>query len=101
MTDVIDFVDEINSKTSGYLSNETVSKLIDDKGTKIATVEFVKIDGSVRVANGLFKPSSHIIGSDRGYAQGEAMRKRGQVPFYDLKKKAWISFYADRVLDIR
>ncbi len=83
-----------------FLSLENIQHLIEEKNTKIATVKFIKIDGSLRVANGLFKPSSHIVGSERGYAQGEAMRKRGQVPLYDLKKKAWISFYADKVLDI-
>lgn len=83
-----------------FLSLESVQHLIEEKNTKIATVKFIKNDGSLRVANGLFKPSSHIVGSERGYAQGEAMRKRGQVPFYDLKKKAWISFFSDRVVDI-
>ena len=99
--DVIDFVAESNVRTSRFLSDETVFKMIEEKNTKSATVEFVKADGSVRKANGLFRPSSHIVGSERGYAQGEAMRQRGQVPFYDLNKKAWISFYANRVLDIR
>lgn len=89
------------TNTDNFLSLENVQYLIEEKNTKIATVEFIKNDGSLRVANGLFKPSSHIVGSDRGFAQGEAMRKRGQVPFYDLKKKAWISFFADRVVDIR
>lgn len=83
------------------LSMETVQHLIEEKNTKIATVEFVKVDGSLRVANGLFKPSSHIVGSERGQMQSEAMRQRGQIPFYDLKKKKWISFYADKVIDIR
>lgn len=86
--------------TIATMNPKTVMKLIEEKGTKIATVEFLKADGSVRVSNGLFKPSSHIIGSERGVMQGEAMQKRGQVPFYDLKKKAWISFFADRVLEI-
>lgn len=86
--------------TIATMNPKTVMKLIEEKGTKIATVEFLKADGSIRVANGLFKPSSHIVGSERGIMQGEAMQKRGQVPFYDLKKKAWISFFADRVLEI-
>ena len=83
------------------LSRETVHHLIEEKGTKIATVDFIKADGSLRVANGLFKPSSHIIGSDRGIMQGEAMKQRGQIPFYDLQKKKWVSFYVDKVVDIR
>jgi len=87
--------------TLDLLSDQTVLSLIEAKGTKIATVEFIKADGSVRVANGLFKPSSHIIGSERGYRQGQDMKEKGLIPFYDLKKKAWISFYKHKVLDIR
>lgn len=87
--------------TLDLLSDELVISLIEEKGTKIATVEFIKADGSIRVANGLFMPSSHIIGSERGYRQGQDMKERGLIPFFDLKKKAWISFYKNRVLDIR
>lgn len=87
--------------TLDLLSDELVISLIEEKGTKIATVEFIKADGSVRVANGLFKPSSHIIGSERGYRQSQDMKERGLVPFYDLKKKAWISFYKTKVINIK
>lgn len=78
-----------------------VKDLIAARGTKIATVTFLKADGSVRVANGLFKPSSHIVGSERGFKQSEHMKQIGLQPFYDLKKKAWISFYLDRVIEIK
>ena len=91
----------MTADTLDLLSDQTVLSLIEAKGTKIATVEFIKADGSVRVANGLFKPSSHIIGSERGYRQGQDMKDKGLVPFYDLKKKAWISFYKNKVLDIK
>lgn len=37
--------------TLDLLSDQTVLSLIEAKGTKIATVEFIKADGSVRVAN--------------------------------------------------
>jgi WYL_2, Sm-like SH3 beta-barrel fold len=84
-----------------FLSDETVTKLIEDKGTKIATVDFIKVDGTPRKANGLFRPSSHIVGSERGYQQGEMMRQKGLIPFYDLQKKHWISFYATRVVVIK
>jgi len=75
--------------------------MIEGKGTKIATVSFIKADGSVRTINGLFKPSSKIVGSERGVAQGEAMKARGQIPVYELASKRWKSFYADRVVEIR
>jgi hypothetical protein len=82
------------------LTIQTVQELIEKKGTKIATVKFIKADGTVRTVNGLFKPSSKIVGSERGVAQGEAMKSRGQVPVYELSSKQWKSFYADKVLSI-
>ena len=83
------------------LDANTVKTIIQARGTKIATVVFVKKDGSERVANGLFRPSSHIIGSERGMAQGERMASQGYVPFYDLAKQAWICFHQDNVVEIR
>ena len=83
------------------LNPEAVFKFVEDKGTKIATVTFIKVDGSERVCNGLFKPSSHIIGSDRGYKQGQDMRTKGIVPMYDLNKKAWICFYSNKVVEVK
>jgi hypothetical protein len=82
------------------LTVQTVQELIEKKGTKIATVKFIKADGTVRTVNGLFKPSSKIVGSERGVAQGEAMKSRGQVPVYELSSQQWKSFYADKVLSI-
>jgi hypothetical protein len=83
------------------LTKDAVAQMIDSKGTKIATVTFIKADGTLRTVNGLFKPSSKIVGSDRGMAQGEAMKARGQVPVYELASKQWKSFYADRVVSIK
>ncbi len=83
------------------MTPEQVKCLIKGKGTKIATVSFIKADGSIRTVNGLFKPSSKIVGSDRGLAQGEAMKARGQVPVWEIASKSWKSFYADRVVEIK
>jgi len=83
------------------MTKEQVKCLIKGKGTKIATVSFVKADGSIRVINGLFKPTSKIVGSDRGIAQGEAMAARGQVPIWEIASARWKSFYADKVLEIK
>jgi len=82
------------------LTIQTVQELIEKKGTKIATVKFIKADGTIRTVNGLFKPSSKIVGSERGVAQGEAMKSRGQVPIWSLQEKSWKSFYSDRVVEI-
>jgi hypothetical protein len=83
------------------MTKEQVKCLIKGKGTKIATVSFVKADGSIRVINGLFKPTSKIVGSDRGLAQGEAMKARGQVPIWEIAQGKWKSFYADRVVEMK
>lgn len=83
------------------LTTEQVKCLIKGKDTKIATVTFLKADGSVRVVNGLFKPSSKIVGSEKGIAQGEAMKARGQIPVWEIASASWKSFYADRVVEIK
>jgi hypothetical protein len=82
------------------LTKEQVNCMVKGKGSKFATVTFIKADGSIRVVNGLFKPTSKIVGSDRGMAQGEAMKARGQVPIYEVSSSSWKSFYADRVVEI-
>ena len=89
------------TNTIELINPETVFKFVEDKGSKIATITFIKADGSERICNGLFKPSSHIVGSERGYKQGLDMRSKGIIPMYDLHKKAWICFYANKVTNVR
>jgi len=79
----------------------TVKDIIKARGTRFATVTFIKKDGSERVANGLFRPSSKIVGSERGFEQSERMKQLGYISIYDLKKKGWVCFKQDKVLDIR
>jgi len=83
------------------LTIQMVKDLIEKKDTKIATVTFIKADGSQRVVNGLFKPTSKMVGSDKGVAQGEAMKARGQVPIWSLQEKSWKSFMLDKVMEIK
>lgn len=83
------------------LNKDQVREMLEAKGTKITTVTFIKKDGSERVVNGLLKPTSKIVGSDRGMAQGEAMRARGQVPIWEISSKSWKCFYADKVVEIK
>ena len=78
----------------------TVKDAIKGRGSRIATVRFIKADGTERVVNGMFKPTSKMVGSERGLAQGEAMKARGQVPIWEIASKQWKSFYADRVVEI-
>ena len=67
---------------------------------QIGTVTFTKADGSIRKINGVFAPTSKIVGSERGVAQGKAMESRGQVPIYELATQQWKSFYADKVVEL-
>lgn len=82
------------------LTQDQVHSTIEERGTKFATVTFIKKDGSTRVVNGLFKPTSKIVGSEKGLAQGEAMKARGQIPIYEVSSGSWKSFYADKVVSI-
>lgn len=82
------------------MTREEIMQIIEAKGTKFATVKFIKADGTERVVNGLFKPTSKIVGSDKGIAQGEAMKARGQIPIYEVSSGSWKSFYADKVVSI-
>ena len=82
------------------MNSDEVKAALEAKGTQFVTVTFEKKDGTKRVINGLLKPSSKIVGSERGYAQGEAMKARGQVPIYELKAERWKSFYADKVVSV-
>jgi len=82
------------------LNPEEVKAKIAQKDTKFATVTFIKKDGTERAVNGLFKPTSKIVGSEKGMAQGEAMKARGQIPIWCVASKSWKSFYADKVVSI-
>jgi hypothetical protein len=82
------------------MTPQQVKEIVENKGTKFATVTFIKADGSTRVVNGLFKPTSKIVGSDKGMAQGEAMKARGQIPIYEVSSGSWKSFFADKVVEI-
>ena len=82
------------------LTQDQVKAKIAEKDTRFATVSFVKKDGTIRVVNGLFKPTSKIVGSDKGMAQGEAMKARGQIPIYEVSSGSWKSFFADKVVSI-
>jgi hypothetical protein len=89
-----------SQRSEKLLSEEQVKTKIAEKDTRFATVTFLKKDGSTRVVNGLFKPTSKIVGSDKGMAQGEAMKARGQIPIWEVSSGSWKSFFADKVVSI-
>jgi len=88
------------------LDINTVYAAVEAKGTKFATVTFVKKDGSVRTKNGLFRPLSKIKGTGRGTPDGyitiwspnetNPTDTRG-----DPRSGKWGMFRADSVLEIR
>jgi hypothetical protein len=80
---------------------DTVQSAIRRKGTKFATVRFVKKDGSERKINGLFRATSKMVGGDRGAAQSDVLRANDLVAIYSLKDRGWRSFKVDSVLEVR
>jgi hypothetical protein len=83
------------------LDPKTVHDIVHRKGTKIATVQFFKKDGSLRTINGHFRATSHMVGGDLGQAQHDRLRANGLVAIYSFKDRGWRSFSADRVSEIR
>ena len=68
------------------MNNTTVRDIIKSRGTKFASVTFIKKDGSERKVNGLFRPASHIIGNAKGRVISE--------------KNSWKCFHEDAVVEI-
>jgi hypothetical protein len=87
---------------TAFVSPTVVDAFVTGRKIKgqFATITFVKQDGTLRTINGCFAPLSHIVGSDRGVMQGEAMKARGQCPIYDVSEGKWKSFYLDKVVEI-
>lgn len=81
------------------IPDHLVRAFLDIQKNKLLTVTFIKVDGTERTVNGQLKATSRLVGSDKGVAQGEAMKARGQVwiacPNGESK-----SFYLDRVIRI-
>ena len=83
------------------LDPQIVRDLVHRKGTKFATVRFIKKDGSERVINGHFRAVKHMAGGDRGAAQHDVLRANDLVAIYSLKDRGWRSFKLDSVVEVR
>lgn len=70
-----------------------VRDIVDSKGTNTVTVTLLKSDGTHRVINGLFKPTSNL-------EMDESLSREGRIPIYCLAENAWKSFKEHRVLEI-
>lgn len=82
------------------LAATEVRKIVKEKKTKFATVTFIKKDGSERKINGLFRPTSKMVGSERGQRMGEAFKQIGLIPIFSVSEMKWKSFKEDSVLKI-
>lgn len=83
------------------LDPATVRAEIRKRGTRFATVTFVKKDGSLRKINGLFRATSKMVGGDRGATQHDVLRANNLVAIYSLKDRGWRSFRVDSVVEVR
>jgi hypothetical protein len=86
------------------LSESAVLAFLAKAGTKAVTVVFSSVDGKkpaeVKSRNVMLRATSRLVGSDRGKAQGEAMKTRGQI--WGAKPSGGsVSFYGDRVHELR
>ena len=82
------------------ISKTTVRDIVKARGTRFATVKFIKKDGSERVVNGLFRPSSHIIGNAKGRTVSEAMKANGYIPIFSVSENSWKCFHEEAVVEI-
>jgi hypothetical protein len=82
------------------MNRTTVKDIVKARGTRFATVKFLKKDGSERIINGLFRPSSHILGNARGRVISEAMKANGYIPIYSVAENSWKCFHENAVVEI-
>lgn len=92
--------DRAASDLLDFLPPERVREICDSLANQFVTVDFVKNNGVPRTYNGQLRAASRLVGNERGQAQGEAMRARGQV-WIALPNGQSKSFYIDRVTGIR
>ena len=82
------------------MNRTTVRDVIKSRGTKFASVTFIKKDGSERKVNGLFRPASHIVGNAKGMTVSETMKRNGYIPIFSVVENAWKCFHEDAVVEI-
>lgn len=75
------------------LNESAVWDLVKAKGTDTAKVTVLKTDGSTRIINGSFKPSSALKLDD-------SIKSSGRISIYCQTDNAWRSFKQHRVLEI-
>jgi hypothetical protein len=79
--------------TNTTLTPDQARALVKAKGTKFATVRFIKKDGSERRINGLFRAAKHILGTGRATPD--------HLIAIWSPKEGWRSFDVTRVVEVR
>jgi len=82
------------------INKTTVRDIVKARGTRFATVKFIKKDGSERTVNGLFRPASHIVGNAKGRMVSETMKANGYIPIFSVSENSWKCFHEDAVVEI-
>ena len=80
--------------TTNYIPADEVHAKVKAKGTRFATVTFIKKDGTVRTKNGLFRPTSHIKGTGRP-------TPKGYIAIYSPNENKWGMFRDDAVVEFK
>ena len=83
------------------LSKTVVRDVVKARGTRFATVTFIKKDGTERTVNGLFRPASHIVGNAKGRMVSETMKANGYVPIFSVAENSWKCFHEEAVVEIK
>jgi hypothetical protein len=83
------------------LAADTVRKIVAAKGTQFATVTFIKKDGTERTINGLFKPTSKIVGNEQGQRNSEVLKRNGLIPIFSVAEEKWKCFNENAVVEIK
>ena len=83
------------------LSKTVVRDVVKARGTRFATVKFVKKDGTERTVNGLFRPASHIVGNAKGRMVSETMKANGYIPIFSVAENSWKCFHEEAVVEIK
>jgi len=82
------------------MNKTTVKDAVQARGTRFATVTFIKKNGTQRTINGLFRPSSKIVGNAKGRVISQAQKANGYIPIYSVSDESWRCFHVDSVLEI-
>jgi len=82
------------------MNKTTVKDVVKARGTRFATVTFIKKNGTQRTINGLFRPSSKIVGNTKGRVISQAQKANGYIPIYSVSDKSWRCFHVNSVLEI-